>query len=281
MAEITLYHGTAFDFYAFDDEFHLRGSSANSALGIHLTECPALAAEYAELATNDPGAGYPRVLSVVVNVSKVAVVSSRDEFFGLDKVDETPREREDFSATRKKLMNEGFEAVACEYLGEDLVGAWVVFDPYSLQIENEITIEAALTMDSAEIPNNINFSGVSLFEKEEDMAPENLTSYDSNQSENWLAEFETPSGTRVRALGNTPVEAVSSLLDIWTKQYSEMSGADPNYISEYRGDIEVCQFEKGAGYAIGVSDDLWHKNRHTGQEEMFDELFESAPKFSI
>lgn len=166
MAKITLYHGTAHEFAQFDNRFTIRGTEPNSALGVHLTESPALAAEYAEMASRDIHGIRPRVLVVEATVSKVALVSSRVEFLGRpDAVfgHNHMRLHSEFVDARLELQSKGFDAIAGEALGDDLIGAWVVFDASALRIVGELPVHVAQEMEDAELPMGIDFEGVSLF----------------------------------------------------------------------------------------------------------------------
>lgn len=85
----------------------------------------------------------------------------------------------------------------------------------------------------------------------------------------WIAEFES-TNTRARGFGRSPEEAVSALAAIWRERWAPMSGADPDYVAEYRDDIVVSALEPGKAYLIGVSDALWHEEVLTGSDARFD-----------
>lgn len=169
MAKITLYHGTAHAFPAFDDQFTRRGTEPNSALGIHLTENPALAAEYAERATHDRNGGEPRVLIVEVDVTRIGLVASAADFLGRDPEIfdvETNRSHSEFVARRLELIDEGFDGIATgETELEDCSGCWIVFDPAKVSIVGEMTVEQAeeLELDDFHFPD-VDFEEVALFE---------------------------------------------------------------------------------------------------------------------
>lgn len=167
MATLTLYHGTAKDFPAFEERFALRGSEPNSALGIHLTEHPWLAADYAEMAARDLGAGEPRVLVVEVKVGRVAVCDSAGDYMGREGDDafETTRPRSDFVEARLRLQDEGFDAVATGELGGDLTGCWAVFDPARLRIVGRLSLDEAYDAPESDV-TEAEYVGVSLFEDE-------------------------------------------------------------------------------------------------------------------
>jgi len=90
----------------------------------------------------------------------------------------------------------------------------------------------------------------------------------------WIAEFES-TNTRARGFGHSPEEAVSSLATIWRDRWAAMSGADPDYLFEYRDDIVVSALEPGKAYLIGVSDALWHEEVLTGSDSRFDSALAS------
>lgn len=88
----------------------------------------------------------------------------------------------------------------------------------------------------------------------------------------WIAEFETRS-THSRGFGSTPEEALSALVELWRAEWSPMSGADPEYPVEYRGDIAISAFEPGKAYLIGSGDALWHREVLNGSDSRFDLFF--------
>jgi hypothetical protein len=178
MTKIILYHGTARDFTEFDTHFTLRGSEPNSALGIHLTESPSIAADYARLAAKDGHAGEPRVLIVEAEVSKVGIVGSAADYLGRDPEIfdvETNRSRVEFVERRLELQDMGFDAVATEETEMlDVSGCWAVFDPATLSIIGSMSVEAAEELDAQEMDfTKVEFDRVVLFEEdpEEDLAP--------------------------------------------------------------------------------------------------------------
>lgn len=171
MPKITLYHGTAHDFPVFDSNFRQRGTEPNSCLGIHLTECPATAAGYAELATRDGGAGEARVLVVEADVDRVALVTSVSDFMGRDGEDplEFSRPATDFVDAHFRLTGEGYDAIAVDVADDDLVGAWVVLNPDRLRIVGRLTVDEAYEADRDSLPD-IAYTMVRLLEAE-DPAP--------------------------------------------------------------------------------------------------------------
>lgn len=178
MAVITLYHGTARPFTEFASDYTLRGSEPNSALGVHLTDSPSIAADYARLAAKDGPAGEPTVLIVEAEVSKVGLVGSAADYLGRDPEFfdvETNRTRVEFVERRLELQDMGFDAVATE--GTELLevcGCWAVFDPRSLSIIGQMSVEAADELDAQEMDfDGVEFERVVLFEDEpeDDLAP--------------------------------------------------------------------------------------------------------------
>jgi len=154
MPRITLYHGTAHEFEAFDDRFAMRGSEPNSGLGIHLTQSPALAAEYAEKSARDHHATRPRVLVVEADIRKAALCTSRDAFIGRSEDEDFDFDlmttREEFVAERLRLQAEGYDAMALDCEAADLTECWAVFDPRSLTIVGELSIEQAYDAESSD-----------------------------------------------------------------------------------------------------------------------------------
>lgn len=147
VAPIRLYHGTAHAFTAFGPPG--AGSEPNSALGIHLTEDPAVAAEYAETAARDSGASHPRVLVVEAAISRVALTSFDHRYLGTNpETGEQSATWADFAALRIDLSARGFDAAATDCEREDLVGCHAIFDPSVLTIIGELTPDEAMAMDA-------------------------------------------------------------------------------------------------------------------------------------
>lgn len=91
----------------------------------------------------------------------------------------------------------------------------------------------------------------------------------------WIAEIETRH-TSSRAFGSTPEHAVEALLELWRDDWASRSGADPDYLVEYRDDIEVSAFQLGGAYLKGGDDNSWHKEVIRGSDQRFDRILTSA-----
>ncbi len=155
MTRIRLYHGTAHAFPAFDGHFTLRGTEPNSALGIHLTECPALAADYADLARRDGGAKRPVVLVVDAEIARVALCTSACDYLGRDGDDpfKATRPASDFVAARLRLQGKGYDAVAVDCGLDDLASCWAVFDPGHLTIVSVLDVDTAYDLEQGITPH--------------------------------------------------------------------------------------------------------------------------------
>lgn len=161
MARILLYHGTSARFEKFDDTFVSRGSEPNSALGHHFIEDPSVAAEYAWMSQVDKKSrGIPpesnstldsRVLVVEADISKIALLSSVEEYLGRDPDSmslEDGFQRADFIAKRFELSSEGFQGVCIgETWDTQVSGAWCIWDTSCLKIVGELTIDEASEME--------------------------------------------------------------------------------------------------------------------------------------
>lgn len=173
MSAIRLYHGTAHEFPEFTADFTLRGGEPNSALGIHLTESAANAAEYARLAAMDVHGGVPRVLIVEADISKVALVGSAADYLGRDPEIfdvETNRTRIEFVERRHELAAQGFDAVATsETELSEVDGCWAVFDPSRLKIIGTMPIEEAEELEEDIFFEGIEFEETTLFEDASDL----------------------------------------------------------------------------------------------------------------
>ena len=139
---VVLYHGTARHFAGFTEASIGLGTEANSALGIHFTEDPAVAADYARSAGADAGAVFPYVLVVMVTVAKALVVTGRDDFFG--HADMTPVAGKDgFASVRARLLADGFDAVVADDLGEGISGTWIILRPERIAIAGRMSLGEA------------------------------------------------------------------------------------------------------------------------------------------
>lgn len=89
----------------------------------------------------------------------------------------------------------------------------------------------------------------------------------------YMAKFESTNTEQV-AFGNTPEEALEAMLKLWVEEYAPTHGGDPNYLHDYREEIEISKVETGKAYIKGSTDFFWAKNGHRGDEDRFDEIFE-------
>jgi hypothetical protein len=167
---VTLYHGTAHDFSAFDESSVGRGGEGNAALGVHLTEDSSDAAEYAQSGVGDEGAGQGRVLVVEVDLESVVVISSPEDFFG--QVDDDMFLGADhFAAIRQRLLVDGREAVVGA--NGTTAGIWVVLDPTRIRIVGQMTVDEAYDAESASEYDGVEMSdkGAEMFDVERFVAP--------------------------------------------------------------------------------------------------------------
>ena len=136
-----LFHGTRRQFEGFTEASIGTGAEANSALGIHLTDFPHLAADYADGASPDEG-DYPQVLVVRTPVSKAFEERDNYTFFGYNDegIPDSAMGKAGFSKWRASLQQSGFDAV--DY--EDGEGPIVVaLDPGKLEIIARLTLKEA------------------------------------------------------------------------------------------------------------------------------------------
>ena len=171
MPKITLFHGTAHEFTAFDDRFVLRGNDPNSALGIHLTEDPSTAAQYSRLAARDIHGTTPKVIVVEAEVRQIGLVSDPADYLGRDpdfEDRENDATRVQFIERRFELIDLGFDGLCMEESPrDDLTGAWVIFDPNNLTIVKTMTLEEAEAFAEeyeGSFNPEIEFEEVTLFE---------------------------------------------------------------------------------------------------------------------
>ena len=155
MPTLTLYHGTAHAFDDFAEPTAVGVAEPNSALGIHLSESPYQAAEYAEMsARQDAGAGEATVLVCEVDLEKISIVDRLEDFFGYDPDTEAPlndERREEvassFAAAREILLSEGVGAVVAEEMRDDVTGTFVILDPSAIKIFERLSAEDVFDMN--------------------------------------------------------------------------------------------------------------------------------------
>lgn len=155
MPTLTLYHGTSHTFDAFSAPTANGVAEPNSALGIHLSESPYLAAEYAEMsARQDAGAGEATVLVCEVDLETISIVNRLEDFFGYDPdVDEALNEerREEvvssFTAAREILLSEGVGAVVAYEMRDDVTGTFVILDPSAIKIVDRLSADDVFDID--------------------------------------------------------------------------------------------------------------------------------------
>jgi hypothetical protein len=148
MSKVILYHGTSGDeFTHFDESSIGRGGDANSALGVHCTEHPAVAAGYADLGTSSDKPQKSRILILEVDLSRVKLTNSPVDFYGWSDQLRKTRTHADYSSLRVRLQSAGFQALVTDQIGED-DGTWVIFDPSNIQIIGTMSFEEGFEADS-------------------------------------------------------------------------------------------------------------------------------------
>jgi len=86
----------------------------------------------------------------------------------------------------------------------------------------------------------------------------------------YLAEFDTPD-TQTRGVGETPEEAVESLLSAFRKGV-RTEGVDKSLPVEYREDIKVVALQAGKGFFLGAGSAHWHDDTISGDDARFDDV---------
>jgi len=145
-----LFHGTAHAISAFTEASIGLGSDPNSALGIHTTDDPIYASEYAlRSQTIDTDTQEPTVLVIEYISSEQHYINHYEEFFG-DEDDET-NNKAYFSELRGELIEEGIDLVDFEGGDEGIVA---LLCPEKINIINRLTIEQAKVL--SDHLNNMN-----------------------------------------------------------------------------------------------------------------------------
>lgn len=155
---MTFYHGTAHRFARFTEASIGRGVEPNTALGVHCTDDPAAAADYAQSSASfDAAAAKPVVLVVEADIAQVVPVEDSNQFFGIG--GSKPAAKEHFAAERRRLLDLGVDAVwSSDYGDHDI---WVVLNPAKLVVTGALTLEAAEETEAAAVP----FAGVQLLDR--------------------------------------------------------------------------------------------------------------------
>lgn len=80
--------------------------------------------------------------------------------------------------------------------------------------------------------------------------------------------------TECHGFGSTPVEAYAALLSRWRNDWSKYTESNPDLPERYREETRIYQIELGKGYVLGVTDHMARPIFATGDNSMFDGLFE-------
>jgi hypothetical protein len=112
------FHGTAQLIHAFTERGVGRGADRNSALGLFLSEIPDSAADYAQMAYEAGEGDAARVYVVAVPCAKAFQTRDYERFFGLDDDHVPTRTFADFSAWRRQLLNDGYDLIEFEGVGD-------------------------------------------------------------------------------------------------------------------------------------------------------------------
>lgn len=158
---ITLFHATcAPDLETFDVSRSIGcGSDANSALGVHFSERPEDTLAYV---TDEDGMAldsHARVVLAECELSRVLLVSSSNDFFGIDECGNQILKAEAFASARLDLIAQGYDAVCIEgdIFDGGGAGVWVVLDPSKLRITGTMSLDEASDSDCRS-----NYEGIEL-----------------------------------------------------------------------------------------------------------------------
>jgi hypothetical protein len=161
-----LYHGTATMFSTFSEASIGIGSDANSALGVHFSECPIHAASTIvdRLGHAIPGSF---VLIARVWIDRALISQSGDEFLiGPSWTDPTtPVEvrRRQFAAARQRLLADGFDAVCTDGCYDGDAGSWCILNPRRIAIIGRIPADNVLDVEPSRELHGIEFAVGDIF----------------------------------------------------------------------------------------------------------------------
>ena len=133
-----LFHGTSKQLLEFNQDSIGIGGDPNSALGIHTTDCPRYAADYAARSEALSEGERGRVYVVLYPESKTHYMHSMEDFYGCE--DDETNNHQHFAELRKEFLKEEVSIVELD-AGEDNITT--LLEPEKAKITFELTIEQA------------------------------------------------------------------------------------------------------------------------------------------
>lgn len=106
-----MFHGSIEELESFSEDKIGKGGDPNSALGIHVTEIPSIAYEYASMQSTLEQKE-PKLYIVEIDFNKEDFISSSEDFYGCD--DEDTHHHEHFKILRKEYMESNIDIVHFE-----------------------------------------------------------------------------------------------------------------------------------------------------------------------
>jgi hypothetical protein len=161
-----LYHGTATMFSTFSEASIGIGPDANSALGVHFSECPIHAASTIvdRLVRAIPGSF---VLIARVWIDRALISQSGHEFLigppGTDPMTPVAIRRGHFAAARRRLLADGFDAVCTEGCYDGDAGSWCILSPRKIAIVGRIPADNVLDVEPSRDFPGIEFAVGDIF----------------------------------------------------------------------------------------------------------------------
>lgn len=149
-----LFHGTASNITAFNENSLSNGLDPNSTLGVHTTDCPAYASEYADRAfTFNKGINAPCVLVLSYYSNGQNIMHDYDEFYG--SYDDDTHNKEHFSELRSELIDSDIDLVEFDNDDETITTLLI---PEKIKIIDSLSLKEALDLSTYLKKENIKWN---------------------------------------------------------------------------------------------------------------------------
>ena len=147
-----LFHGTSNFITEFNETSISKGFDPNSALGIHFSDDPSYAAEYAELSLtlNEDEDSEASIYVVSYQSTKQMYIFNYEDFYGDE--NEDTNNKVHFAELRNTLINSGIDLVEFEG-GEDSITTILI--PEKIKIIDRISVSQAISLSKYMVLNNI------------------------------------------------------------------------------------------------------------------------------
>lgn len=147
------FHGTASPLNKFSEDSIGLGYDPNSALGIHVSDCPLYASGYASKAAALNGDAQPRVYVIIYQPNNIHYIHHYDEFYGCE--DDGTNTKDHFRELRSDLIEDECNLVEFDVDDDDPIST--ILNPDKAKIVLSLTVEQAISLGEEFIEKEINW----------------------------------------------------------------------------------------------------------------------------